>query len=182
MARPYLPPRRLRGDEYHVVAIFQDHADTCLRCRNPVEYRLCEDGLVLADDVAGYLQKRDGHCIALHHNPRDSNDHVDLPRAFDAVHRLLDALGDGLGLHPMEPDGARGDPQGPERPIDIIEVQPRDVLPTLRIVRNRCLFQRRPVMIWRRRAGPWARVPPGLVDRGPWQGERSVTIRVSIRG
>jgi hypothetical protein len=98
------------------------------------------------------------------------------------VHRLLDALDDGLGLHRVEPGGARGDPRGPEGPIEIIEVQPRDVPPNPRIVRNRCLFQRRPIMIWRRRPGPWARVPPGPVDIGPWQGERSVTIRVSIRG
>lgn len=182
MAHPYLPPRRLRGDEYHVVAMFQDHADTCLRCRNPVEYRLCANGLVLADEVAGYLRKRDGYCIALRHNRHDENDRVDLPRGFGAVHRLLEALQDGLGLHPPEPGAARGYHQGPDGPIEIIERQPRVRPPNPHIVRNLCPFQRRPVMVWRRGPDPWCRVPWGLGYVGRWQGARSVTVRVTVQG
>lgn len=180
MEHLYRGTRRLRGDEYHAVAMFQEHADTCFRCRNPVECRLCVGGQGLADDVAGYLQKDGGHCIALRPIQHHQADQVHLPPDFDAVHRLLKALENGLSLDPLEPGRARGFPPPPDGPIEIIERQPRAPPPDQHIVRNSRLFRRRPIIVCRRGPTWGGRIPSFLRCEGSWREARTVTIRVTI--
>ena len=173
--------RRLHVDEYNVATIYQDYAETCQQCRNPFYYRLCPEGAVHARDLACYLQKRDGHCIALRHHCHGDPHHVDLPRSFDAVHRLLGALEDGLGLQAPGPAERRGSHPPPDRPIEIIERQPRVPATTGYVVRFPCLWGRRQVMVCRR--GPahpfMASFSSGNVSSR--QEAQFMSIRVEIR-
>lgn len=175
-------PRRLHVDEYHVVTIYQDHADTCPQCRNPFYYRLCAEGVAHARDVAGYLQKRNGYCIALHHDGRDGTRHVDLPRSFDAVHRLLGALEDGLRLHAPELAASRDPHPPPDQPIEIIERQPRVPSTTRYAVRVPCSWRHRRVMVCRREPAHTCRAYSRSGHVSFRQEAQSVIVRVEIRG
>ena len=122
--------RSLHADEAYVLDAYQDHANYCSWCAEPLESAdLCSVGTQLAEKVVKYLSQRGGQFYARRSHPGDKTDKVRLPTLAYSVKRLLAAVEQGYHLKTTgekDPGTAAQDYSS----IHIIEPRPRQSTPT----------------------------------------------------
>ena len=116
--------RSLHADEAYVLDAYQNHANYCSWCADPLESaKLCSMGIQLAEKVVKYLCQREGQFYARRSHPGDKTDKIRLPTLAYSVKRLLAAVEQGYHLNTTGEKG-HGTATQDDSSIHIMEPRP----------------------------------------------------------
>ena len=111
--------RSLHDDERYIIDAYQLHANTCHHCSDCRRSNmLCEQGILLAQNVGKYLYKKNGRFFAVSGHDYDWTNQVNISRGLYAVRNLLAAIEGGFQPGASSTRSRR-------HSIEIIERQPR---------------------------------------------------------